>query len=420
MQEFKQILAIRNFRYLWASQVLSQVTVNIMNFLLLTRLFTITGSSIATSFMWIAYALPAIFVGPIGSASVDWVDRRKMLMWTNFLQALTVFSCIFLHQQSIFLLYLVVLLYSLLNQFYGPAESASLPSLVSKDDLAHANSIFFMTMQVSLIVGFGFAGLLQAFLGFDGSLVLCSIFLFLAFVSTSFLPKMKSVKDMGKSFEEVAGEFFGSIIEGYKFIKQKKEVLTPLLLILGIQVSLYIGVVSVPSLAVDVLGISVNFAGISLVVPAAIGALLGSVYIPKLIKKGFRKKAIIENSLGVIGSALLTVVLVIPHISFPGRLIAIFVVIAVMGFGFVGVYLPSLTFLQQETPSWLRGRVFGSLWFLITIATIFPVLFSGAISEIFGARMLFGILGLGAIAALIYSKKKGQEFIETNFTKKNE
>lgn len=131
-----------DFKYLFASQVLSQLTVNMMNILLLSRLFTITGSSIATSLLWVSYALPSIFAGPIGAASVDFIDRKKVLIITNFLQALVIFIYIFMHQTSIFLLYLVVVIYSFLNQFYLPAEAASLPSVVKKADLARANSLF--------------------------------------------------------------------------------------------------------------------------------------------------------------------------------------------------------------------------------------------------------------------------------------
>ncbi|HET7098975.1 MAG TPA: hypothetical protein VFI61_01935, partial [Patescibacteria group bacterium] len=126
MNDYKSLLKNSKFMYLWISQLLSQVTVNMMNFLLLARLFTVTGSSIATSLLWLAFALPAIFFGPIGAATVDLVSKRKMLMVTNLLQALTIFSFIFIQQQSIFILYFIVLAYSFFNQFYVPAESASL------------------------------------------------------------------------------------------------------------------------------------------------------------------------------------------------------------------------------------------------------------------------------------------------------
>src|SRR3989344_9589902 len=122
------LLKNKNFLYLLTSQVLSQLTIQVMNFLILTYLFEKTSSSIAISFLWIAYALPSILVGPIASASVDLTDKRKVLIITNFFQALLIFIYALSHQTSTFLLYAVVVLYSLINQFYVPAELASLPA----------------------------------------------------------------------------------------------------------------------------------------------------------------------------------------------------------------------------------------------------------------------------------------------------
>ena len=62
----------KNFHLLWISQILSQVTVNMMNFLLLAKLFNETGSSIATSLLWVSFALPTIFFGPIGAEWLIW------------------------------------------------------------------------------------------------------------------------------------------------------------------------------------------------------------------------------------------------------------------------------------------------------------------------------------------------------------
>src|SRR5512141_2170536 len=180
--KFKTIFKNSKFLYLWSSQILSSVTINIMNFLLLSKLYSETGSSIAVSLLWLAFALRAVVFGPIGAASVDLISRRKTLMVTNILQALTIFAYVFINHHSIFILYAVVLMYSILNQFYVPAESSYLPSTVSKNDLSQANSLFFVTVQASLVLGFGLAGLIQKFLGFNGALILCSVFLFLAFV----------------------------------------------------------------------------------------------------------------------------------------------------------------------------------------------------------------------------------------------
>lgn len=300
MNDFKVLIKNSNFIYLWGSQILSQLTINLMNFLLLARLYTVTGSSIATALLWVAYCLPTIFVGPFGAATVDLFSRRKILMITNLFQALVIFSYIFVNQQSIFILYAVVLIYSLLNQFYVPAEAAYLPSAVSKPNLAQANSLFFITVQATLILGFGFAGIIQKVVGFNGALIVCSIFIFVAFLSTSFLPEVKPKEKIPDEVGKALKRFFESIVEGYEFIRVNKQVLYPLLLLLGIQAGLAIMVVSLPVVAVQILHISVNFSGVSVVVPAGIGAILGSIYVPRLMKKGVRKIRIIEYSLGTV------------------------------------------------------------------------------------------------------------------------
>ena len=411
--EFKSVLKTPKFLYLWISQILSQVTVNIMNFLLLARLFTATHSAIATSLLWVSYSLPAVILGPIGAATVDLVSRRKMLMITNLLQAATVFAYIFINQQSIFILYAVVLAYSALNQFYGPAESAELPSTVGKSMLARANSLFFITLQASLILGFGFAGIIQKLIGFDGALILCSAFLFIAFISVSFLDEAAPVKELPDEFEKKLKTFFNLIVEGYEFIRKNKSILFPILILLGIQAALAIVAVSLPVISTDILNVSVNLAGVSIVVPAGIGALAGSFYVPRLVKKGWRKKTLIEVGFGAVTVSLLALSIGIPFLPEVVRVGVTSILIMLTGFAFVGIDIPTLTFLQESTPEWFRGRVFGNLWFLTSLISIFPVLFSGAISEIFGIKTLLGLMGIGALLVLVFSMKRGQNLIET-------
>lgn len=415
MLEFKPLFKNIQFMSLWVSQILSQITVQMMNFLLLAQLFTKTGSTIATSLLWVSYSLPAIFFGPIGAASVDLISRRKMLMATNFLQALTVFVYIFTHQISIFLLYIVVMVYSFFNQFYVPAESASLPSIVSKKLLPQANSLFFLTQQISLVVGLSLAGIMHKLFGFSGSLIACTIFLFVAFVSVSFLSEMKPRTKIPEKFDKLIITFFKSMLEGYYFIKNKKFILYPLLLLLGIQVALAIMFVNLPIIAKETLMVPVNFAGVLVVIPAGIGATIGSLLVTKYVGKKIRKKTIIEISLLILSISMSFIIFLIPHLPGLSRLIIAPILIILVGGAFIGINIPSLTYLQEVTPEWLRGRVFGNMWFLITIATIFPVVFSGVITEFFGIKILITLMLIGVITVYLYSKKRGQLMIEESF-----
>lgn len=410
--DFKKVLSNPNFVYLWMSQLFSQLTINVVNFLFLLRLFSVTGSTIATSLLWISYALPVILVGPFAAVTVDMFDRRQMLMITNLLQSASIFFYALLKNPSIFLLYGLAMVYSFLNQFYVPAEAASLPSVVSKKSLPQANSIFFLTQQSSLVVGFAIAGLMNHFLGFSVSLFLGAAFLFVAFVSVAFLPPLKPSEDLPKNLEEGLADFFGRIIEGYKLIKGNRQILMPLGLLLGLNVSLVMLAINIPKIAQDILGLTGSLGMIFVAVSAGLGAASGALIISKLIKLGWRKKRMIENSLLVLGVFIF--IFVFQATFFVGFVKSIysFISIFIMGICFIGIIIPSQTFLQEIVPGGFRGRVFGNFWFLATILTIFPVLFSGTISELFGIKLMFSLIGCMAIALFIISKKYGQGVLE--------
>ena len=148
-------------------------------------------------------------------------------MLTNLLQAASVVLLIFFQTQSIFLLYFVVLAYSFFNQFYVPAESASLVLVVDKKHLAGANSIFFITQQSALIVGFGLGGIMERLIGFNGSLILCAAFLFVAFVSVSFLTDMKDKTKTSEGFEKLITKFFQALWRDITLLNPKKRFCTP-------------------------------------------------------------------------------------------------------------------------------------------------------------------------------------------------
>ena len=412
LQEFKPVLKNKNFVYIWISQIFSQLTINIMNFVFLIRLFEVTGSAISTSLLWVAYALPAILIGPFASGAVDLVDRRKMLIITNLLQSLTIFLYAIASKSNIFLLYEVVFVYSLINQFYVPAEAATLPSVLSKEKLAHGNSLFFITQQGSIVLVFAVAGLLNGLLGFNNTLFVCSFFLFIAFASTMLLPKLTPNNQIPKKFETAVFGFFRHIAEGYDYIKNDRKILTPFLLLIGFQAALQVAVVQVPIIAKDILYIPLNSAGVFILVPAGIGAILGALIMPKLLKKQFRKKQIVDAALLTIGISIFALAFIIPVFAASWvRVILAIISLLLMGLSFVGILVPSQTFLQESTPADLRGRVFGNTWFLVTVASVVPVVFSGSLAEIFGIKFLLLVLSLFAFSIFAVSKRFGDRFL---------
>lgn len=406
--EVKSLFSNSNFLKLWGSQLFSQFALNLANFLLLYRLYTNTSSTVAVSFLWLAYAVPALIVGPFAAAFVDQVSKKKTIVITNLLQALTVLLYTFI-EARLFLIYGVVFIYSFLNQFYMPAEIASMPKLVRKRLYAQANGLFILTQQVAVMVGFGLGGFLNKTYGFDFSMYTASAMLFLAFLAAVTLPEIKDGKNV--NFERAVGDFFNKVIEGYNFVRNKRIVLYPFLLLVGFQIAVTVFSINVPSLVVEVFKLNVNDASIILVIPAAIGAIIATFIVPHFLGSGVRKKKVIEVSLFIIFLGLLSVAFLTDPLPVYQKPFMLGAVAFIGGMAFVGIVVPTQTFLQEITPGGLRGRVFGNFWFVVTAATVAPMVLSATITEFVGVRVLSVALSLTALSVFIYSRLKGEKLV---------
>lgn len=400
---FPHILQNKQFIKLWISQLFTITGINIVNFLLLLQLFNRTNSTLAASFLWIAYSIPILLVGPFASTVADIVNRKKLLVITTLLQSLTILLFLFTGDRY-FLLYAILFIYSLISQFYLPSESATLPTLVSKEELAEANGLFLLTKQGGMLIGFGSAGFLSKFLGFHPTLILCSILLAIACVSVASLPKIKHERRL--DIETDLTQFFSKVVDGYRYIKNNRQILYPVLLVAGGEIIMYIIAINIPALVKELLNIQVEDAAMYIIVPALVGAMLGVNIFPRLLRKGIRKITIIRAAILGLSICFLTIGVVLPLLSLVIRPYLLPIICFFTGISFVGVQIPSQTLMQEVTPPDMMGRLWGNLWFLMTIATIIPMFLSASITEVLGAHTFFALLGgiIGMVYIMALSK----------------
>lgn len=397
---FKQLLANKNFVKLWVSQMLSQFSIQIMNFYVLTRIFTRTHSTIAVSLIWIASALPALLFGPFSGVVVDSFSRRKMLVATNILQAVTIALLLF-PARGIFHYYVIVFLYWLFDQAYFPSQQASASQLVEKKNLVLANTLFTFTQQFSILVGFGLGGVLLSIVGPTPTIIVATINLLLAAVAVRFLPyDVPPTKFADKNLFR----FWQDLQAGYRFIRNHTLVLMPLLMIVFTQVFIAIISTTIPSYTHDVLHWDLNKAGVILIIPGVLGAILTLYSMPAVIKK-YRKKIIIETGILIGGLALLAMF----GIAFLPMFRTIPAMIIAIGLGMCTalVLAPSQALLQERTPTWFQGRVYGHMGFLLILTTILPLLFAGTIADALGIATLMGIMGVIMVLIYFFIKERG-------------
>lgn len=385
---FIKVLTATEFRKLWISQVLSQVSLHLINFLIILRIFEATESSVAVSLVWLFYALPAIILGPFSGTIIDLASRRKILFATNAAQAVTVLFYL-PAQETVWPIYSIIFIYALLNQIFVPAEAATVPFLVPKELFPAANTLFIFTIYASFLVSFGLAGPLVKAIGNTTPFVLISILLGIAAAIVYRLPEEEE-----KRKARTPKEFWDRFFQGYQFIQERPMVLFPLLLLMASGVLIPMIAVLAPAISVKILGIPLIETSTTLIVPAGIGAILGAIAVVRTLRQGaMRKKKVIAWGVFVAAISLLWISLAVPNLGNKPLMGAVGTF--GLGWAFAMVVVPTQTLLQEQTPDKLRGRVFGALNFLITAVSILPVIFAATMAEFFGEiPLLLAISGL--------------------------
>jgi MFS family permease len=85
-------------------------------------------------------------------------------------------------------------------------------------------------------------------------------------------------------------------------------------------------------------------------------------------------------------------------------LLSVVVVIAFLaGIAYAWVAIPSQTQLQEDLPEDVRGRVFGVLNMLVSVASFLPIILVGPISDVVGTTAVILAVAIGVMAAGVAS-----------------
>jgi MFS family permease len=396
---FITILKNREFLKIWLAQLISVVTANMLNFIIIGKIFESTGSAVAIGFLWAFYVFPTALLGPFSGVLLDFLDKRKILFWSSFLQSFVALFYLGIGK-NIWLVYMIVLLYSFLDEFFMPTISVLIPSVVKKKELAAANSISLFTVNGSIVLGFLAGGLMLKFLGYTNYLFfVASGLLVLGAIIANRLKWQEPKKKKRPEFS-LAG-FVRELMEGYNFIRGETLVLFPMILLAGLQIVLGMGLILTPSISNSILFIDFADSSYLLIVPAVIGAFLGSLVVERNIEK-YLKRVLIINGLFLLGISIVVFGLLLQFLWIKVALGALLAFLT--GVAFTMMFIPLQILVQENTPFRVRGRVFGTLNTLITVAAAVPVLGTVTLVDLLGVKLVLTITGIGVVALAFYAK----------------
>jgi MFS family permease len=417
----------RSFLLLWLAQAATQIGGNMVIFGLTVIISKSTGSTTAVSALILTFLLPAVLFSALAGVFVDRLDRRLVLIFTNVLRGLA-FVAMFFVGTNLVLIYLLNIAVSTITVFFAPAEAAMIPMLVPRKQLLSANGIFTLTLNAAFALGFTLVGpLIVKIAGAPALIVVVAALYFVAASFCSTLPSAPppasvhgptGVGGRVREAEDAVGSVLGQLGEGLGYIRDHREIRWSLIY-LGIAASL-VGVLGVlgPNFAQKTLGLGPEDF-VVVVLPLGVGIVMG-ILLLNAYGRLIPRRRVIEGGLIALGAFLAAMALSGRISSFLGStatstgvnlslltsLLSIVVAVAFFaGIAYAAVAIPSQTQLQEDLPEDVRGRVFGVLNMLVSVASFLPILVVGPIADLLGTTIVIlvvAILIAGSGIASIY------------------
>ena len=415
------------FLRLWLSQAATQIGGNMVLFGLTVIVSDATNSNTPVSLLILSFLVPAVLFSAVAGVYVDRVDRRLILIATNILRG-AAFIALYLVGGHLALILILNTFISTVTVFFAPAEAAMIPAIVERKQLLAANGIFTLTQNAAFALGFALLGpLVVNIAGPQAVIIVVAGLYFLAAVFCITLPSSPPPPreatgggPLGVGEAERAVEStFAQLREGLTFIRENRSIGWSLIY-LGVTASL-VGVLGVlgPDFAKETLGLAAkDFAVV--VLPLGFGIVMGILllnaygkYLPRrrVIEGGLISLGILLAALSVGGPISRLLQRVDPagglDLSIVTSLLSVVVVIGFFaGIAYGLVAIPSQTQLQEDLPEDVRGRVFGVLFMLVSVASFLPIIVVGPISDLIGTTAVIlsvaiAILGIGIASVIL-------------------
>lgn len=346
----------RNFLLMIIGQIISLFGNAILRFALSLYVLEVTGSASIFATITAISIIPTILFSPIGGIIADRFSRKIIMLSLDFLTALLimVFTWLIPHDSSVILIALLLIALSMIQAFYQPSVSASIPLLVKEEQLIQANSIVSQVNALASLLGPIFGGFLYSFIPF---VLLLSIAAAAFFISALLECIMQIPYQRSTSGGFAVSTVTKDIKESIHFLRYDQPSLISLLALLAIFNMVYTSFLTIglPVISNITLGLSSSYYG-WLQAAAGIGSIIGGFVVP-LISKRIDIRGTWYFLLG--GSIVLLPIALTLFLHVSVYLIYICTFVScVLSLFFTTLFdIYAQTFLQQSTPSHLLGKV---------------------------------------------------------------
>jgi MFS family permease len=369
-----RVLRHREFAIFWVGQFVSMVGTWMQGFAQGWVVAGLSQSAFALGMVNFVMSIPTLLLMPVGGVAADRHERRRILIWTQWVLlvlALGMGWLVAVGRLELWHVYAAAFLGGIVMAYELPAFQSFYPQLVEKEDLPSAISLNQASFHGSRIVGPALAGLLVARWGTAAA--------FFA-NAASFLAVLLSLSLIGRRPPATAGTASPASMmrEGFAYVKASPylQALLGLTAITTLCIFPNLAVLT-PYYVKHVLGAGPSALGFLMSVSGA-GALLGSALLLTVPEHARMRRIVLSGA---------TILVTLTVIAWSRE---VWVSAVAMGIQSVAISqsvgLASIM-VQEVVPDELRGRVM-SLWSL-TFTGVMPIgsLFASGLSDWLGMRI---------------------------------
>ena len=220
-----------DFRNLFIGQLVSQTGDWFNSVALFTLLLSLTGSGEAVGYILIIKLLPSFFAGPLAGVVADRFNRKTIMIVADIVRGVLVLGFLFVQRpEQVWLVYAIAGLEVVVSTFFEPAKSASIPNIVTRDELVSANALSAALWSVTLALGAALGGVVTDAFGRNTAFVVDAMTFF---VSAGFIARVrlrqspKPVRTTRLSVADATG--LTDFIEGARYLRENPLVMAILL-----------------------------------------------------------------------------------------------------------------------------------------------------------------------------------------------
>ena len=341
---------------------------------------------------------------------IDRVRKDSVLIVTNLVRAGACILFLFFHSNE-WVIYGIAFGFSTAGLFFNPAVVSLIPSLVSRERLVSANSLYNFTLTGSQLIGIVFlAPTLLKLVHVDGMFIAAAVFFVIAAASAARLRGIRGDEEpraQKSAFGGIPMEFRESwrvlLADRYASLAMAQLMVSSTLVLLF--------AILIPRFMQDVLDVPPDNAAF-VFAPTGIGALVGLRFLPWFTRRGKNRTVIIGLTGIAVCLALLAVVKPLADVTdqAPGtdylvRLLRVSLLQALtmvfagpMGFFYSLLNAPAQTVLHERAPPEMRGRIFATQVISANFISLLPLILFGIVTDLLNVTAVLLMVALTLLA----------------------